>query len=114
MGAKNGNVARPASPRMQTVCIGSKSSDFPLLPFICKMEEAFELPVLFNGQNLLLPAQLQAWGYSHRILVRLKDQTLIFEPDEERNYRAVLSDPERTPDLQLVKAIVTTLESLFR
>ena len=77
MGAKNGNVARPASPRMQTVCIGSKSSDFPLLPFICKMEEAFELPVLFNGQNLLLPAQLQAWGYSHRILVRLKDQTLI-------------------------------------
>ncbi|MBX2925960.1 MAG: hypothetical protein KF746_27440 [Chitinophagaceae bacterium] len=78
------------------------------------MDEIFELPVHFNGQNLLLPAQLQAWGYSHRILVTLKDQTVIFEPDEERNYRAVSSDPAKTPEVQLVQAIITTIESLFK
>lgn len=78
------------------------------------MDETFELPVHFNGQNLLLPAQLQALGYSHRILVTIKDQTVIFEPDEERNYRAVSSDQEKIPDLQLVQAIATTIESLFK
>ena len=78
------------------------------------MDEIFELPVHFNGQNLLLPAQLQAWGYSHRILATLKDQIVIFDPDEERNYRAVSSDPAKTPEVQLVQAIITTIESLFK
>lgn len=78
------------------------------------MDEVFELPVHFNGQNLLLSAQLQAWGYGHRILVTINDQVVIFEPDEERNYRAVSSDPTKTPDVQLVQSIVTTIESLFK
>lgn len=78
------------------------------------MDEIFELPVHYNGQNLLLPAKLQVWGYSHRILVTLKNQTVIFEPDEERNYRAILPDQEKTPDVQLVQAIIMAIESLFR
>lgn len=78
------------------------------------MDETFELPVYFNGTDLLLPAQLQTWGYSHRILVTLPEQVVIFEPDEERNYRAVLTDTQKTPNLQLVQSVVTAIESLFR
>lgn len=78
------------------------------------MDESFELPVHFKGQDLLLSAKLRVWGYSHQILVTLNDQTIIFEPDEERNYRVILPNPERAPDIQLVQAIVRTIESLFK
>lgn len=78
------------------------------------MDEIFELPVYFNDQTLLLPAQLQAWGYSHRILVTINNQIVTFEPDEERNYRAISSNSEKIPDVQFVQAVVATIESLFK
>ena len=63
------------------------------------MQESFELPVQFRDKTVLLPAELTAWGYSHRILVTLEEQVIIFEPDEERHYRALLAEGQKPPAL---------------
>ncbi|MBN8787239.1 MAG: hypothetical protein J0I84_09120 [Terrimonas sp.] len=78
------------------------------------MNESFELPVQYRNKTILLPAELKIWGYSHRILVTLQEQVIIFELDEERNYRALISDGEKLPALEMIKAITESLESIFK
>jgi hypothetical protein len=78
------------------------------------MQESFELPVQFRDTTVILPAELTSWGYSHRISVTLEGQVIIFEPDEERNYRAVLPEGQKPPSLEMVKAIAESLESAFK
>lgn len=78
------------------------------------MHETFELPVQFRDKTILLPAELKIWGYSHRILVAWEGQVIIFEPDEERNYRALISDGENPPELEMVKAMMKSIESVFK
>lgn len=81
---------------------------------LCTMQELFELPVQFRDITIVLPAELTAWGYSHRISVTLQDQVIIFEPDEERNYRAVLPEGQKPLPLEMVTAIAESLESVFK
>jgi hypothetical protein len=50
------------------------------------MEEQFELPVEYKGQELMLKASLLVTGYTHKFNVDVNGQNIIFEPDEERNY----------------------------
>ncbi|MBX3254906.1 MAG: hypothetical protein KF862_12255 [Chitinophagaceae bacterium] len=78
------------------------------------MNESFELPVQFRDKIILLPAELKIWGYSHRILVTLEEQVIVFEPDEERNYRALIADGEKLPALEMIKAITESIESVFK
>lgn len=78
------------------------------------MPESFELPVQFKDKTILLPAELQIWGYGHRIVVTLDGQAIVFEPDEERNYRAIISNGEKPPALEMIKAITESIESLLR
>lgn len=78
------------------------------------MNESFELPVQFKDKTILLPAELTIWGYSHRILVTWEEQSIIFEPDEERNYRAIIEDAEKPPALEVVKAIAESIEAIFK
>ena len=77
------------------------------------MQESFELPVQFRNKTIVLPAKLTSWGYSYRILVTLEDQVIIFEPDEERHYRALLAEGQRPPPPEMVKAIAESIESVF-
>lgn len=56
------------------------------------MNEVFELPVVYKGKQLHLPARLQQQGYVHRFLVEVVGEEVIFEPDEEGAYRAMV-DP---------------------
>ncbi|MFT3701261.1 MAG: hypothetical protein QM802_02775 [Agriterribacter sp.] len=80
------------------------------------MDEIFELPVHFNNKDILLPAKLQTWAYGHRILVEVNKQTFVFEPDEERNYRAGRSTPGNNDDMDmaLIEAIAESVENLFK
>jgi hypothetical protein len=78
-------------------------------------EELFGLPVQYNGQDMLLPAKLVQMGYTYKIFVEVQEQQIIFEPDEERNFRAVM--PEGSTgrvSLSLVQQIGKVLETLFR
>lgn len=78
------------------------------------MNESFELPVQFGEETIVVPAELTTWGYSHRILVTLEGQVIIFEPDEERHYRALLAEGQKPPALAMVKAIAESIESIFK
>jgi len=82
------------------------------------MDEEFELPVDFKGEQLLLKASLIVTGYTHKFSVIVNGQTVIFEPDEERNYRAVLSyddiSKKRNIEIELLKGIAAVIEQLVK
>jgi hypothetical protein len=81
------------------------------------MSEQFELPVSFKGEKWMLPAEFMNMGYTHRIKITVNGITLLFEPDEEKNYRAILDNTEKdglkAPDREFIKKISETLHSLF-
>lgn len=81
------------------------------------MDESFELPVWYNGKEIMLPAELQPWGYTHRIIVHIEDIPFHFEPDEERNYRATIVNELKINaekiDKLLLQAVAETLHDLF-
>lgn len=83
------------------------------------MDEEFEIPVLYNNQMLLFKAKLLILGsYTHKIQVDVYGTEVLFEMDEERNYRAHI-DPTNTDALEkaniyLLKEIALAIESIVR
>jgi hypothetical protein len=86
-----------------------------LLIFI---DEQFELPVEFKGEQVLLKASLIVTGYTHKFSVNINGQTVIFEPDEERNYLARLDynnlNDGKNLDLELIREITIVIEELVK
>jgi hypothetical protein len=82
------------------------------------MNEPFDLPVLYKDKEIAFPAQLQQTRYAYRFAVDVYGQEIFFEPDEERNYRAMI-DPEqlegnKITDIELLQAIAITIEAVVR
>jgi hypothetical protein len=81
------------------------------------MPESFELPVDHDGKEMNFPAELLTTGFSHRIKVTVEGTDIIFEPDEEKNYRATVADADRDKigrlKRGLLQAISETLHELF-
>jgi hypothetical protein len=81
------------------------------------MMDIFELPVDYNGKELVFPAELLPMGFTHKIKVTVEGVDILFEPDEERNYRAMAIDTERVNmeklDKNLLQVICLTLDQLF-
>jgi hypothetical protein len=82
------------------------------------MEETFGLPVEYNGQQMMLKASLLVTGYTHKFIVEVEGQSMIFEPDEERNYRSVIPyddiKNQKHLDIELLKTISKALEKLVK
>jgi hypothetical protein len=82
------------------------------------MDEPFFLPVTFKGQELQFEAKLEQRGYVYVLLVDVNGTPVIFERDEELNWRALLPQPElgaaKPPSLELVLAIGETIEQLLK
>jgi hypothetical protein len=82
------------------------------------MVEDFKIPVLFNNQRLNFPAQLLRYAYSYRIEVDVEGTMIYFEPDEERNWRALVGyeEIEMNSNLnrELLKAIATSIEEIVK
>lgn len=74
--------------------------------------------MLYKGEKLLVPGELLSTGYTHKIRVLVQGVSLLLEPDEERNYRAVLEDPEaagHSPvDRELVQAVIDAVEAIVK
>ena len=81
------------------------------------MDESFEIPFNFQGEEMQVPAEFQPFGYTYRIKITLQGMTLFFEPDEEKNYRAVLipGGQENSKNLPngLLETISEKLQELF-
>jgi hypothetical protein len=82
------------------------------------MEEQFELPVKYKGEELMLNASLIFTGYTHKFSVDINGQIIIFEPDEERNYRAVIPYDDigknKPVDIELLKDITRAIETIVQ
>ena len=81
------------------------------------MLDLFELPVEYKGKELLFPAELLPMGFTHKIKVTVDGTEIMFEPDEERNYRAMVTDAEMHKrdhlNKPLLQEICKTLDQLF-
>jgi len=82
------------------------------------MGEQFELPVDYKDEKHFFKATLNIYGYTHKFHVDVNGQTIIFEPDEERNYRAVLNYDEiensKSIDIELIKKITKAIEEVVK
>jgi hypothetical protein len=81
-------------------------------------DEGFDLPVTYKGQELEYPAKLIRFGYSYKIEVDINGTAVAFEPDEERNWRALV-DPDligsnRKVSNELLQAIVVSIEAVTK
>lgn len=81
-------------------------------------DDNLEIPVTYNGQDLAFPAKLLLSGYTYKIQVEVNEELIMFEPDEEKNYRAILDDKqlekEIKVDLELLRSIARVIESVVR
>lgn len=80
------------------------------------MDDVFDLPVTYQGEDLLFPARLQQTGYTHRFEVEVHGTVVYFEPDEERSYRALV-DPEKIEKeipVALLQAIAGGIEAVLK
>lgn len=79
------------------------------------MYEVFDLPVNHRGQEILFPAQLVQAGYLHRFKVTVGDIDVLFEPDEEGSYRALIDPDKMSKDvtIDLLADITTAIEKVL-
>ncbi|RYY46957.1 MAG: hypothetical protein EOO06_13350 [Chitinophagaceae bacterium] len=87
------------------------STDLPL-------DNSFEITFHYKGKPHSVEAVFITTAFSYRIDVDLFGSTVSYEPDEERNFRAVLQQEEGKagdpPDRGLVVIIGDKLEEMFR
>lgn len=80
------------------------------------MEDNFDLPVTYNGEEQLLPAEFIRTGYSYKIKMIITGTELFFEKDDEGLFRALI-DPEKLHQSKIRKeylqAICETLDQVF-
>lgn len=80
------------------------------------MENNFIIEIEIGREKLIFDAKLDTIGFVHRILINVSGINVIFEPDEERNYRAIIT-PNSTnkitdADKQIIILLGEKLESL--
>jgi hypothetical protein len=82
------------------------------------MDNEFELPVRFNNKELNFPVRLLNYGYSYKLEVDIDGTKLLFEPDEERNWRALIAYEElnanKKLNIGLLKAIASSIEEMMK
>jgi hypothetical protein len=82
------------------------------------MEDEFVLPVTFKGKEWEFPARLLHYGYSVKLEVDMEGTKILFEPDEERNWRAVIPYEElekyKKIKTELLKAVSEVIGELLQ
>ena len=80
------------------------------------MEDTFDIPVTYKGKELLFKSQLLILKYTHKISVDVNGTEILYEPDEERKYRAVIDlekmEGMKRIDKELLRAIAGAIESI--
>jgi hypothetical protein len=82
------------------------------------MDDSFIIYILHKSQEIGFPARLLTYGYSYKIEVDIKDNKVFFEPDEERNWRALIGYEElernKHVDQELLKAIAEAIGEITK
>ena len=82
------------------------------------MYEEFGIPVVYNKQQYHFKARLlQLGSYTHKIQVNVNGTEVLFEPDEERSYRAYIDPTNKEAldkaDIYLLKEIALAIQSII-
>jgi len=80
------------------------------------MEEPFILTIQYEGRECTFEARLAIMGYTHKFYVVVNGKEVVFEPDEERKYRAILNgaDQEKVTDQErgIIREIGLQIEEI--
>jgi len=80
------------------------------------MEDSFSINVDFKGKEYSFEARLATVGYTHKFYIVINGVEVTFEPDEERNYRAILNTSDHSSikgvDIELIKAVGEKIQSI--
>jgi hypothetical protein len=80
------------------------------------MDESFTIDVSLNEQEYSFDARLVAIEYIHKFIVMVNAMEVMYEPDEERHYRAIIHDKQQSSikdkDKELIKAVGDKIESI--
>ena len=57
---------------------------------ISVMDDLFKIDIVYQGDVVEFEVRLVSAGYLHKFYVTVCKEEVIFEPDEERNYRAIV------------------------
>ena len=78
------------------------------------MSEPIFITVPYKNSERQVEIQLEVTGYTHRFRVLLDEIPVLFEPDEEKQYRAIVPPEHATAgqslDPALLQAIADTLQ----
>jgi hypothetical protein len=78
------------------------------------MADTFQLPIEDNGEEKEYPAKILRFGFTHKVEVTIDGVVVTFEPDEEKNYRAVTGTDHTTNiSKTLLEEISKTLQYLL-
>ena len=80
------------------------------------MDSEFQIPIIINGKDLSFNACLVTGGYITKIQVSINGEHIIYEPDEEGQYRALV-DPESITEnskisVEILQEIAKTIQSV--
>ena len=80
------------------------------------MAEKFTLTVDYKNTERIFEAELRVYGYTYKIAMQVDDTEILFERDEEGNFRALLpeADKQKMPDRHLLQLITEELERLLK
>jgi hypothetical protein len=67
-----------------------------------------------QGKDVIFLSRLLKQGYSYTIHVEVDGQEIIFEPDEERNFRAISENNNSTVSIDIIRSIGEALEKHLR
>ena len=77
------------------------------------MEDSFILNISHNGKTEQLQTKLIRLGFTYQFHISIMERTLIFERDEERNYRVIDTDSHcKQVDPDFLQAIIHRLSDI--
>lgn len=80
------------------------------------MDEKIIIEIEIGNRKFAFDCSLQATGYTHKIQTSINGINITLEPDEERNYRAIISNEgvSRLKDIerQAIKELIEKLENI--
>jgi hypothetical protein len=80
--------------------------------------DEFELALNFKGKDMLLPVKLMNYGSSYKLEVEIEGTKVLYEPDEERSRRALISyedvQANKKLDKELLALIALELDTILK
>lgn len=78
------------------------------------MNDTVELCVEHHGETKCFEAVFSQFGFSYRITIDVRNNPVIFEPDEERNWRARVENGAADKEtLELIPLLAAQLHELL-